>query len=148
METLTITNGGRYYNEDSARCSCSTPSMPGALTWWNDLVHPAQGPPARRHARSAISASSVFGNAAMMMLSTGSLTYAATQNSPTRSPSSRATFRNAVPIGGASLINPPGESDEREAAWKLVKWLTTPEKTGKWSRATGYSRRTRLPKDP
>jgi sn-glycerol 3-phosphate transport system substrate-binding protein len=46
---------------------------------------------------------------------------------------------NAVPIGGASLVIPKGNSPEREkAAWTLIKWLTSPEIAGGWSRFTGY----------
>ena len=40
METLTMTNGGRYYNEEfGGEVYYDTPSMLGALTWWNDLVN-------------------------------------------------------------------------------------------------------------
>ena len=46
---------------------------------------------------------------------------------------------NAAPIGGASLIMPQGNSPERQAAaWTLIKWLTSPEIAGGWSRFTGY----------
>ena len=46
---------------------------------------------------------------------------------------------NAVPIGGASLIVPKGNSPEREAAaWTLINWLTSPEIAGGWSRFTGH----------
>ena len=47
--------------------------------------------------------------------------------------------RNAAPIGGASLILPKGNTPERQAAaWTLIKWLTSPEIAGEWSRFTGY----------
>jgi hypothetical protein len=46
---------------------------------------------------------------------------------------------NAVPIGGASLVMFAGQSEEsRKASWKFIKWLTTPETLGGWSRFTGY----------
>jgi sn-glycerol 3-phosphate transport system substrate-binding protein len=47
--------------------------------------------------------------------------------------------RNAVPIGGASLVQPRGlDEAKRAAGWILIKWLTAPEQSGWWSRATGY----------
>ena len=47
--------------------------------------------------------------------------------------------RNAVPIGGASLVMFAGQSeDSKKAGWKFIKWLTTPETLGGWSRFTGY----------
>ena len=48
-------------------------------------------------------------------------------------------MRNAVPIGGASLLIPKGNTPAREAAaWKLIKYLTSAEINGGWSRFTGY----------
>jgi sn-glycerol 3-phosphate transport system substrate-binding protein len=47
--------------------------------------------------------------------------------------------RNAVPIGGGSLIQPRGlDEAKRKAGWTLIKWMTAPEQSGWWSRATGY----------
>ena len=47
--------------------------------------------------------------------------------------------RLAGALGGASLILPKGNSPERQAAaWTLIKWLTSPEIAGEWSRFTGY----------
>ena len=59
--------------------------------------------------------------------------------SPYRTAFLPRNLMNAVPIGGASLILPKGNSPEREAAaWTLIKWLTSPEIAGSWSRFTGY----------
>ena len=88
----------------------------------------------------AVSTSFISGNASMMMLSTGSLTFVR-DNAKF---SYKVAFiprnvRNAVPIGGASLIVPAGlKADKQKAAWTLIKWMTSPEKSGWWSRATGY----------
>ena len=76
----------------------------------------------------------------MMILSTGSLSFRARQHEaavPHRVPA--ACLVNAAPIGGASLIIPRGNTPERQAAaWTLIKWLTSPEIAGGWSRFTGY----------
>ena len=48
-------------------------------------------------------------------------------------------LRNAVPIGGGSLLIPAGNTPERQqAAWKLISYLSSPEIDGGWSRFTGY----------
>jgi sn-glycerol 3-phosphate transport system substrate-binding protein len=48
-------------------------------------------------------------------------------------------LHNAVAIGGGSLIIPKGNTPAREAAaWQLIKFLTSPEISGEWSRFTGY----------
>src|SRR5258708_35482156 len=47
--------------------------------------------------------------------------------------------RNAVPIGGGSLVMFKGLNDEQKAAgWKFAKWLSSSETLGGWSRFTGY----------
>jgi len=47
--------------------------------------------------------------------------------------------RSAVPIGGGSLVMFKGLSDDqKQAGWKFIKWLTTAETLGNWSRFTGY----------
>lgn len=141
METLTMSNGGRYYNEEfGGEVYYDTPSMLGALSWWNDLVTKHKVHPPGATPGPAVSTSFISGNAAMMMLSTGSLTYVR-DNAKFNY---KVAFiprnvRNAVPIGGASLIVPASlEADKQKAAWTLIKWMTSPEKSGWWSRATGY----------
>jgi sn-glycerol 3-phosphate transport system substrate-binding protein len=47
--------------------------------------------------------------------------------------------RNAVPIGGGSLVMFKGlNEDQKAAGWKFIKWLSSPETLGGWSRFTGY----------
>ena len=73
----------------------------------------------------------------MMMLSTGSLTYVRDNAKfAYKVAFIPRNVRNAVPIGGASLIVPAGlEADKQKAAWTLIKWMTSPEKSAWWSRA-------------
>ncbi len=80
------------------------------------------------------------GQHSMMLLSTGSLTHIRDNAKfPYKVAFVPRNVRNAVPIGGASLIIPAGvESEKQKAAWTLIKWMTSPEKSGWWSRATGY----------
>jgi sn-glycerol 3-phosphate transport system substrate-binding protein len=141
MSALTMSNGGRYYNEEfGGEVYYDTPSMLGALTFWNDLVSKHKVHPAGEQKGPAVSTAFLSGNASMMLLSTGSLTHV--RNNAKFS--YKVAFvpknvRNAVPIGGASLVIPAGVEGERlKAAWTLIKWMTGPEKNGWWSRATGY----------
>ena len=47
--------------------------------------------------------------------------------------------RNAVPIGGASLVMFNGQSEgQQEGGLEVHQWLTTAETLGGWSRFTGY----------
>src|SRR5262249_39692663 len=96
--------------------------------------------PAGEQKAPAVSTAFLAGNASMMLLSTGSLTHVR-QNAkfPYKVAFVPRNVRNAVPIGGASLIVPAGvEGEKQKAAWTLIKWMTSPEKSAWWSRATGY----------
>ena len=141
MSALTMSNGGRYYNEEfGGEVYYDTPSMLGALTFWNDLVAKHKVHPAGEQKGPAVSTAFLSGNASMMLLSTGSLTHVRSNAKfPYKVAFVPKNVRYAVPIGGASLIIPAGVEGERQkAAWTLIKWMTAPEKNGWWSRATGY----------
>jgi sn-glycerol 3-phosphate transport system substrate-binding protein len=76
----------------------------------------------------------------MVLLSTGSLSFI---RNGAKFPYTVAfvprNLRNAVPIGGGSLIVFKGITpDQRKAAWKFVAYMTSPETLGSWSRFTGY----------
>ena len=141
MSALTMSNGGRYYNEEfGGEVYYDTPSMLGALTFWNDLITKHKVHPAGEQKGPAVSTAFLSGNTSMMLLSTGSLTHVrGNAKFPYKVAFVPKNVRNAVPIGGASLIIPAGvEGDRQKAAWTLIKWMTAPEKNGWWSRATGY----------
>lgn len=141
LQALTMSNGGLWFNPDyGGEVYYDTPSMLGALTLWSDLVNKHKVHPAGEQKGPGVSTAFLAGQSSMMLLSTGSLTHIR----------SNAKFaygvafvpmnvRNAVPIGGASLVQPVGLDDaRRKAGWTLINWLTSPEKSGWWSRATGY----------
>jgi sn-glycerol 3-phosphate transport system substrate-binding protein len=89
---------------------------------------------------NAVAAAFFSGRAAMIVNSTGALGFVReNMKAPYRVAFVPRAIRNAVPIGGASLIVPRGNTPERQkAAWTLIKWLTSPDVAGHWSRFTGY----------
>jgi sn-glycerol 3-phosphate transport system substrate-binding protein len=141
LSALTMSNGGRYYNEDyGGEVYYDAPSTLGALTFWSDLVHKHKVHPAGEQKGPGVSTAFLAGQASMVLLSTGSLTFVRdSAKFPYKVAFVPRNVRNAVPIGGASLVQPQGLGEEkRKAGWTLIKWLTSPEKSGWWSRATGY----------
>ena len=80
------------------------------------------------------------GRTAMMILSTGSLSFVRdNMKTPYKVAFLPHRLMNAAPIGGGSLLIPRGNSPERQAAaWTLINWLVSPEIAGQWSRFTGY----------
>ena len=141
LQALAMSNGGRWFNEDyGGEVYYDTPSMLGALTFWSDLVHKAKVHPAGEQKGPGVSSAFLSGQSSMMLLSTGSLTHIRDNAKfPYKVAFVPKNVRNAVPIGGASLVQPVGlDEAKRKAGWTLIKWMTGPEKSGWWSRATGY----------
>jgi sn-glycerol 3-phosphate transport system substrate-binding protein len=89
---------------------------------------------------NAVGAAFFSGRAAMIVNSTGALGFVRdNMKQPYRVAFIPRAMRNAVPIGGASLIIPRGNSPERQqAAWAFITYMTSPAVAGGWSRFTGY----------
>ena len=141
LEAMTMSNGGRYYNEEyGGEVYYDAPSMLGALTFWSDLANKHKVHPTGETKAPAITTAFLGGQASMMILSTGSLTFVrANAKFPFKVAFVPRNVRNAVPIGGGSLVQPVGlDEAKRKAGWTLIKYLTSAERSGWWSRATGY----------
>lgn len=141
VTALTMSNGGLYYNPDfGGEVYYNQPSMLGALTLMHDMVHEHKVMPEGVTDSKTVSTAFFSGQASMVALSTGSLSFIRqNMKSDYRVAFMPRNIRNAVAIGGASLMMPKGLSDDqRDAAWTLIKWLTSPEVSGHWSRFTGY----------
>ena len=138
---LAMSNGGQFYNPDyGGEVYYTAPSTIGAVRFLDQLVHQAKVMPEGVSDANAVTTAFFQGRTGMMVLSTGSLSFVReNMKAPYRTAFLPRNLDNAVPIGGASLIMPKGSTPEREAAaWTLIKWLTSPEVAGSWSRFTGY----------
>jgi sn-glycerol 3-phosphate transport system substrate-binding protein len=138
---LAMSNGGDYFNRGwGGEVYYNTPSTIGAVQFLSDLVFKHKVMPEGVNDSNATSNAFFAGRTAMMITSTGSLGFIReNMKLPFKVAFVPRALRNAVPIGGASLLIPSGNSPERQAAaWKLIKYLTSPEINGGWSRFTGY----------
>src|SRR3984885_11717281 len=136
-----MSNGGEYYNPGyGGEVYYTEPTTLGAVRLIDAFVHKWQVMPEGVTDANAVTTAFFQGRTAMMILSTGSLSFVRdNMKTPYRVAFLPRAVVNAAPIGGASLILPKGNSPERQAAaWALVKWLTSPEIAGGWSRFTGY----------
>jgi sn-glycerol 3-phosphate transport system substrate-binding protein len=138
---LAMSNGGEYYNPGyGGEVYYTQPTTVGAVRLIDALIHKWHVMPEGVTDANAVTTAFFQGRTAMMVLSTGSLSFVR-ENMKTqyRTAFLPRSLVNAAPIGGASLIIPGGNSRERqEAAWTLIKWLVSPEVAGGWSRFTGY----------
>jgi sn-glycerol 3-phosphate transport system substrate-binding protein len=138
---LAMSNGGEYYNPGyGGEVYYTQPSTVGAVRLIDAMVHKWHVMPEGVTDANAVTTAFFQGHTAMMILSTGSLSFVReNMKTPYRTAFLPRSLVNAAPIGGASLIIPRGNSPERQqAAWTLIKWLVSPEIAGGWSRFTGY----------
>jgi sn-glycerol 3-phosphate transport system substrate-binding protein len=138
---LAMSNGGQYFNVGyGGEVYYNDPSTIGALRFMDDLVHKYHVMPPGVNDPNSAAAAFFSGRTAMIVNSTGALGFIRdNMKLPFRVAFVPRALQNAVPIGGGSLIIPRGNTLARqEAAWTLIKYLTSPEVAGSWSRFTGY----------
>jgi sn-glycerol 3-phosphate transport system substrate-binding protein len=140
-QAFTMSNGGQFFNVITpGEVYYDQPSTRGALQLLHDLVFTHKVMPEGVVDPNQVSTDFFAGKASMVLLSTGSLSFI---RNGAKFPYTVAfvprNLRNAVPIGGGSLIVFKGITPEqRKAAWKFVTYMTSPETLGSWSRFTGY----------
>lgn len=138
---LTMSNGGQYYDQAwGGEVYYNQPSTLGAVQFLDNLVHVDHAMPEGVTDANGVAAAFFSGRAAMIVNSTGALGFVRdNMKQPYRVAFIPRALRNAVPIGGGSLIIPRGNSPERErAAWTFINEMTSPAIAGGWSRFTGY----------
>ncbi len=136
-----MSNGGQYYNQAwGGEVYYNQPSTLGAVTFLDDLVHKDHVMPEGVTDPNAVASAFFSGRAAMIVNSTGALSFVRdNMKQPYGVAFIPRALRNAVPIGGGSLIIPRGNSPERvKAAWTFINEMTSPETAAGWSRFTGY----------
>jgi sn-glycerol 3-phosphate transport system substrate-binding protein len=141
MEAFTLSNGGRYFNEDyGGEVYYDQPSMLGAARFVEDLIFKHKVMAQGITEAGGVSTAFFAGKASMVMLSTGALSFIRENMKQAYDVAFvPKNVRNAVPIGGGSLVMFAGQSEEaKKAGWKFIKWLSSADTVGQWSRFTGY----------
>ena len=138
---FTMSNGGQYYDQAwGGEVYYNQPSTLGAVTFLDNLVHKDHAMPEGVTDPNAVASAFFSGRAAMIVNSTGALSFVRdNMKQPYGVAFIPRAQRNAVAIGGGSLIIPKGNSPERQkAAWTFINEMTNPAISGGWSRFTGY----------
>lgn len=141
FSTLAMSNGGQYYDTSyGGQVYYTEPATVAALRFVDDMVRKHKIMPQGVLDPNGTTAAFFSGRAAMMILSTGALGFVREgMKTPFKTAFVPRNVLNAAPVGGGSLIIPKGNTAERvQAAWTLMKWLTSPAVAGSWSRFTGY----------
>ncbi len=141
LQAFVMSNGGQYFNpEYPGEVYYDSPTTRGALQFYHDLAHKYGIMPAAVTPSKQVAADFFAGRTSMMIASTGGLT-SVRQNAQFKYKVAfvPGNVRNAVPVGGASMVIFKGLTPgAQNAAWDFVSWITSAEQLGSWSRASGY----------
>ncbi|CAM3831623.1 ABC transporter substrate-binding protein [Parendozoicomonas haliclonae] len=137
---LTKQNGEVLMSQDGTKTFFDKPGVVEALSFWKDLGSKHQIMPEGTVEWGTLRQNFLEGKTAMMWHSTGNLT-AVKKNA-------KFDFGVAMlpaqkefgsPTGGGNFYIFKKSSDaEKQAAMRLIKYMTAPEQAASWSKATGY----------
>ncbi|HLJ73314.1 MAG TPA: ABC transporter substrate-binding protein, partial [Thermoanaerobaculia bacterium] len=140
FQGLTIENGVNLMNQAGTEVYYDKPEVIGALQYWLDLVNKYKVHPPGIVEWGTTPKDFFEHKVAMMWTTTGNLTNV----------KNNAKFDFGVamlpaekqrgsPTGGGNFyIFKKSTAAQREAAFKFIKWMTTPERAAQWGIDTGY----------
>ncbi len=140
FQVFAIANGVELMNADGTEVYFDDPKVVEALEFWRSLSADHGVMPEGTIEWGTLRQAFLQGQTAMMWHSTGNLT-AVKDNAEfdfgvAMMPGHE---RSGSPTGGGNFYLFEGASEEeRDAALKLIKYMTQPENAAKWSMATGY----------
>ena len=137
---LTTANGIRLTNADGNKVMFDDRRVVEALQYWYDLSKVDNSQPSGLISWGTTPRDFLEGKAAMIWHTTGNLTNIR-QNAkfPFGVGYLPAKVSYGAPTGGGNFYMFKGLSPEKQAAaFKFVRWMTTPERAGDWSVKTGY----------
>jgi len=141
FQAFVMANGGDFFNANfGGEVYFNAKETKGALTYYRGLAYDHDVMPRSITDSKQVSTSFIAGKASMMILSTGAMGFVR-KNAPFEYTVGfvPGNVRNAVPVGGGSIVIFKGQQpDKLAAAWEFAKWLTAAPQLGFWSRATGY----------
>jgi sn-glycerol 3-phosphate transport system substrate-binding protein len=133
-------NGQDLMNRDGNKTNYDNPDVVAALQYWRDLGAKYHVMPEGTVEWGTLRQAFTEGKTAMMWHTTGNLT--AVKDSakfPFGVAMLPASKQRGSPTGGGNFyLFKKTTPEERQAALKFVKFMTTPERAADWSIATGY----------
>ncbi len=137
---LTMQNDQVLMNSDGNETNFGAPATVEALQFWKDLGGKHKVMPQGTIEWGTLRQNFLEGKTAIMWHSTGNLTAVKKKASFDFGVAMLpANKRRGTPTGGGNFyIFKQTSPEERTAAMKLVKFMTSPEQSAKWSMQTGY----------
>ncbi|WP_126427183.1 ABC transporter substrate-binding protein [Brevibacillus marinus] len=142
-EALVFQNGGSILSEDGKTVMFNQPRGVEPLRFWKEMIDAGimKMPPGEKYNAWDVAKSDFINQkVAMIFTSTGDLNGLLEQAKfAVGTAFLPAKESYGAPTGGANLvILAKSSAEEKAAAWKFIKWLTSPENTAFFSKSTGY----------
>jgi sn-glycerol 3-phosphate transport system substrate-binding protein len=140
FQALAIQNGKEVMSSDGLKTYFDDPAVVDTLKFWKSLSAEHGIMPTGTVEWGTLRQAFLEGQTAMMWHSTGNLTAVKKSASFDFGVAELpANVRKGSPTGGGNFyIFKDTSQEEREAAMKLIQFMTSPEKAAEWSIATGY----------
>jgi sn-glycerol 3-phosphate transport system substrate-binding protein len=140
FQGLTIENGANLMNQAGTEVYYDKPEVVGALSYWLDLVNKYKVHPPGIVEWGTTPKDFFERKVAMMWTTTGNLTNVkANAKFDFGVAMLPASKQRGSPTGGGNFyIFKKSTPAQREAAFKFIKWVTTPERAAQWGIDTGY----------
>jgi sn-glycerol 3-phosphate transport system substrate-binding protein len=140
FQGLTIENGVNLMNQAGTEVYYDKPEVVGALSYWLDLVNKYKVHPPGIVEWGTTPKDFFERKVAMMWTTTGNLTNVkANAKFDFGVAMLPANKQRGSPTGGGNFyIFKKSTPAQREAAFKFIRWVTTPERAAQWGIDTGY----------
>ncbi|TEA77044.1 ABC transporter substrate-binding protein [Allopusillimonas ginsengisoli] len=140
FQALTTPNDAILMNQDGNEVFLDKPAVIEALQFWHDLAYKDKVMPTGTIDWGTTPKDFLVGKTAIMWTTTGNLTNVR-KNAKFDfgvAPMPKAKQGGSPTGGGNFYLFESATPEQREAAYKFVKWMTSPEKAAAWSIDTGY----------
>ncbi len=139
FEAFVRQNGSFLIDYEQKKVNFDSLEALQALILWDRLTNELKVSPPLRPWETTVT-DFVAGKAAMMYYSTGGLpTVRKTANFEFDVAFLPMHVQYGTPVGGGNFVVFKGISKEKQdAAWKFIRWMTSPEWAAYWSRESGY----------
>jgi sn-glycerol 3-phosphate transport system substrate-binding protein len=136
LESMFMSNGGRIFDPEAGRATLDEPEQIEVLQAVRDLIDQGY---ATTSANSTQGGEDFYkGLTAMIFQSTASLNNALAVAPFEIAVGFMPKWKEYVVTPGGSVLAIAADSQKKEAAWKFLKWVTSPEITAEYARRTGY----------
>lgn len=138
FKPLLLQAGGELDNEAGTKLSIDTPESKEVFQFLLDMAHKHKIMPAVKQWAETVS-DFVAGTTAMLYNSTGALTHIRKAIKYEFGTAFLPSHKRQVCIeGGGNFFIFKTDEGRQQAAWEVIKWMTKPENTARWSLGSGY----------